>query len=282
MNNNSSKNILGNKVNKLFPNLANNKNGPPSNSRRIIKIVLSVLLLLIILIILYIVVKRTIEYFQLDCTNKVNYFSYLFGRSPQICGTIEIINITDQDPSKEAPKDHPKESHQVQDNIINEIENVFHHDEVFHIGNQDFTYDQAKCKCKAYNARLARKDEVVDAYNKGANWCSYGWSEGQNAFYPVQKCYWDNMQEENSRIEDPNKKRYCGMAGVNGGYFDNPNLKFGVNCYGKKPQGEVVQPKRPECPHKEKDFCTLSNNEFSSMKLDTDMITGFNDTKWNM
>jgi hypothetical protein len=24
-------------------------------------------------------------------------------------------------------------------------------------------------------------------------------------------------------------------VGLNGGYFDNPDLAFGVNCYGKKP-----------------------------------------------
>ena len=27
----------------------------------------------------------------------------------------------------------------------------------------------------------------------------------------------------------------CGVAGINGGYFDNPDLRFGVNCYGVKP-----------------------------------------------
>ena len=24
--------------------------------------------------------------------------------------------------------------------------------------------------------------------------------------------------------------------GINGGYFENPDLQFGVNCYGKKPE----------------------------------------------
>jgi hypothetical protein len=27
----------------------------------------------------------------------------------------------------------------------------------------------------------------------------------------------------------------CGRPGVNGGYFDNPEMRFGVNCYGSKP-----------------------------------------------
>ena len=28
----------------------------------------------------------------------------------------------------------------------------------------------------------------------------------------------------------------CGNPGINGGYFANPDLKFGVNCYGIKPK----------------------------------------------
>jgi hypothetical protein len=27
----------------------------------------------------------------------------------------------------------------------------------------------------------------------------------------------------------------CGRPGLNGGYFDNPEMRFGVTCYGKKP-----------------------------------------------
>ena len=33
---------------------------------------------------------------------------------------------------------------------------------------------------------------------------------------------------------DEDLKKSCGRPGLNGGYFDNPNLKFGVNCYGVK------------------------------------------------
>jgi hypothetical protein len=27
----------------------------------------------------------------------------------------------------------------------------------------------------------------------------------------------------------------CGRPGINGGYFDNPEMRFGVNCFGAKP-----------------------------------------------
>ena len=41
-------------------------------------------------------------------------------------------------------------------------------------------------------------------------------------------------------------KHDCGRPGINGGYIDNPNIKFGVNCYGFKPkmtrlEGELME-----------------------------------------
>ena len=87
-------------------------------------------------------------------------------------------------------------------------------DEVFHISNQDYSYEQSKCKCSSYGARLATKNEITNAYNNGANWCSYGWTEGQNAFYPVQKCYYDSLMEESGFLE--NSDKYCGKPGLNG------------------------------------------------------------------
>ena len=146
--------------------------------------------------------------------------------------------------------------------------------EVFNIQNQDYTYDQAKCKCRAYNGRLATKAEIIDAYNKGANWCSYGWSEGQSAYYPTQKCAWDKLQR------GPRKDRHnCGRPGVNGGFFANPLLKFGANCYGIKPAGKVEKEKRPIC--KSKPFCKLRTNRRAGEKLDTDNIQPFNNDKWS-
>jgi len=101
-------------------------------------------------------------------------------------------------------------------------------EEVFHLTDNIFSYDDAQAVCKAYDGRLATLDELIDAYKKGANWCSYGWSEGQLALYPTQKETWDALQ-------NTTKKNQCGKPGVNGGYFNNKEFKFGVNCYGKKP-----------------------------------------------
>ena len=61
------------------------------------------------------------------------------------------------------------------------------HDEVFHVPNNIYNYEEAKAICKAYDSELATYDQIEDAYNKGANWCSYGWSEGQLSFISQHK-----------------------------------------------------------------------------------------------
>jgi len=125
-------------------------------------------------------------------------------------------------------------------------------DEVFNISNNLYTYDDAKAVCSAYGARLATYTEIENAYNKGAEWCNYGWSDSQMAFFPTQKSTWDELQK------NPKHKNDCGRPGVNGGYMANPYIQFGVNCYGQKPKPSdrdlqemdanknVIYPKTPE------------------------------------
>ena len=106
-------------------------------------------------------------------------------------------------------------------------------DEVFNISNNLYTYTDARAVCKAFNARLATYEDMENAYENGADWCNYGWSEDQMAYYPTQKCSWDKLQK------DPKRKNNCGRPGINGGFMTNPFLRFGVNCYGKKPDPSV-------------------------------------------
>jgi hypothetical protein len=102
--------------------------------------------------------------------------------------------------------------------------------EVFNISNNLYTYDDAQAVCSAFDAKLATYDQIESAYNAGAEWCAYGWSEDQMAFFPTQNATWSKLQK------DPKTKNNCGRPGVNGGYIANPYIKFGVNCYGKKPK----------------------------------------------
>jgi hypothetical protein len=101
--------------------------------------------------------------------------------------------------------------------------------EVFNISNNLYTYDDAQAICKAYGARLATYDDIEESYNKGGEWCNYGWSDGQMIFFPTQKSTWQKLQKS------PSTANKCGRPGINGGYIANPYIKFGVNCYGKKP-----------------------------------------------
>jgi hypothetical protein len=103
-------------------------------------------------------------------------------------------------------------------------------DEVFNISTNSFTYEDAQAVCSIYDAELATYDQVEEAYNNGAEWCSYGWSANQMAFFPTQKKTWDKLQKSEKH------KNNCGRPGVNGGHIANPYIKFGVNCYGKKPK----------------------------------------------
>ena len=101
-------------------------------------------------------------------------------------------------------------------------------DEVFHVSNNLYTYQDAQYVCAALDAKLANYDQVEDAYNRGAEWCGYGWSDNQMALYPTQKKTWTQLQEFGENND-------CGRPGINGGYIANPNVRFGVNCFGQKP-----------------------------------------------
>jgi hypothetical protein len=102
--------------------------------------------------------------------------------------------------------------------------------EVFYIAGDKYTYNEAPDVCAVYDSQLATYDQVLDAYGKGAEWCGYGWTQGGMALYPTQDSTWQFLQQD----DDTRKRKSCGRPGVNGGYFDL-STKFGVNCYGIKP-----------------------------------------------
>lgn len=221
-----------------------NSNAEKKYGKFVIYIFLLILMIFIILSIMFL-----LRYISEDCYEKKPLFDYLFSWNKDPC-------LRKQPPMTYAP------------NILEDRK------EVFHIANQDYTYEEAKCKCAAYGGRLATKQEIIEAYNRGADWCTYGWTEGQTAYYPTQKCTWDKLQEG-----DPKHRLDCGMPGINGGFFSNPKLKFGINCYGIRPKGEIVREKAPVC--KGRDFCEMKVNTFAANRLDTDEIAPFNDNQWS-
>ena len=110
------------------------------------------------------------------------------------------------------------------------VPEIMYEDQVFHIPDNIYTYNDAKAVCKAYGSRLATYEEIENAYKKGAEWCGFGWSAVQMALYPTQMETWKKLQKRKGHKHD------CGRPGVNGGFIAYKKAPFGVNCYGHKPK----------------------------------------------
>lgn len=160
---------------------------------------------------------------------------------------------------------------------FNELLNIKNNDnresEVFNLSENKYTYNDAKLACKSFGAELATITQLNKALKKGANWCNYGWSAQQMALYPIQKEYWDRIQD------DPRKRRSCGFPGINGGYFKNENLLFGANCYGPKPD--------PKDSEGALDYETSNENmnnqkKMHEYKYNVPRVAAFSDKKWSM
>ena len=166
----------------------------------------------------------------------------LFGKEP------EVDVLVDPDTAAGDPNKIPNKKHNTgdgngdgtrDDNEDEDIDDIDDNNgrrggsgkgEVFHIPGNKYSYNDAEAVCSAYGARLANYKEVEGAYNNGADWCSYGWSADQMALYPTQYDKWQKLQKIKGHKHD------CGRPGINGGFIDNKNVKFGVNCFGVKPE----------------------------------------------
>ena len=148
-------------------------------------------------------------------------------------------------PPMPKPKPSPPKPNPISPGIASIVESTLpERRQVFNISDNRYTFYDAEPLCKALGAEIATYDQVKKAYQDGGDWCNYGWSAGQMALYPTQADTWKKLQ---AGPED--QRTSCGQVGVNGGYFDNPELRFGVNCFGAKP------------PQKNHDAAIVSNND---------------------
>lgn len=152
--------------------------------------------------------------------------------------------------------------------------------QVFHIPGNKYTFEDSKAMCSAYGGRLATYKELEDSYKDGADWCSFGWSDGQMAFYPTQYDKWSNLQSIEGHEHD------CGRPGINGGYIDNPNVRFGINCFGYKPkitQQEMEQMgNTPLYPKTNKEIDFDKKVDHWRSKLSEITVAPFNNTNWSI
>jgi hypothetical protein len=96
--------------------------------------------------------------------------------------------------------------------------------------------------------------------------------------YPTQKDTWSVLQRNKKRAND------CGRPGVNGGFIDNPKVRFGVNCYGYKPkinseEEELMKTATPY-PETAQDKVFQKRVDFWKNKVDEILVSPFNYNTW--
>ena len=151
--------------------------------------------------------------------------------------------------------------------------------QVFNIPDNKYTYEEAKALCAAYGADLANYDQIEKSYKQGGEWCSYGWSDNQMVFYPTQPETFNALQKIDGHQHD------CGRTGINGGYMENNKARFGVNCYGYKPEITPEEQENmgnnPAYPLTKKEL--VFNDKVASFRkyLPDILISPFNSNQWS-
>jgi hypothetical protein len=197
----------------------------------------------------------------------LNGFQYFFN----VNLTTQFINFFTEKPKLKITMDVP-EDEPVQEMKVKK--------EVFNIPDNTFAYDDAKAVCAAYGAELANYDQVENAYKEGGEWCNYGWSDKQMALFPTQKATWDKLQKIKGHEHD------CGRPGINGGFIDNKNIKFGVNCYGYKPLITAAETERmqhaPIFPQSMSDIEHQKRVDYWKKRIPEIMLSPFSRSNWSI
>ena len=190
-----------------------------SNETSIVSILLFIITLYIVVYLFRIPMTSTTKPFFISLLESTAWISLITSIIVVTIQKIFDVNILDYLNETDEPEEEEQPT----------VTLPIDEDEVFNVSNNKYTYEDAQAVCTSFGAKLATYDQIEAAYNNGAEWCNYGWSDGQMAYFPTQKDTWNELQKH------PKKKNNCGRPGVNGGYIDNPYVKFGINCYGKRP-----------------------------------------------
>ena len=240
----------------IFSSLGNNGQGGFSNTQDTDKNDWQkILTILVISVMIILIIINAFQYFF--SINVTAYLKNLFTNKP------EIDIIVDQNNIKQTPS----------------VPEIKFRKQVFNIPGNYYNYTDAKAICNAYGADLATYQQVESAYKNGAEWCNYGWSDGQMALYPTQQNTYDNLQKIKGHEHD------CGRPGVNGGYIANPQVKFGVNCYGDKPkitqdEEEIMKTASPY-PQTMQDIEFQKRVDYWKNKINDILVSPFNYNIWS-
>lgn len=146
--------------------------------------------------------------------------------------------------------------------------------EVFNIKENIYTIDDAPAVCGALGAQVATIEQLMQAHKNGADWCNVGWTKDGIAAYPIQQSTFDIMQQN-----VPEKRNMCGKPGINM-VRNDPNLLYGVNCYGVKPTPKGDEKIRPVLLS---DTQQEINAKIAQLQknLNNIGVVPFNSSKWN-
>jgi len=265
----------------LSSSLGNNKDefvfGDTSDSNG------SILLSVIIgIIVIYILIKIIEFIYNIDISTKFYDFNTDKAKVDLIFNDDTNDNTDNIDDDTKDPSTLTKLSDYLdakKDKYNTKLQNKLNNDkQVFNIPGNTYDYDSAKAVCKAYNADLATYNQVEESYEKGGEWCNYGWSEGQMALFPTQQTTFDTLQKIEGHEHD------CGRPGINGGYIANPNVNFGANCYGIKPlirqeENDLMKTMTPY-PETEKDKQFQREVDSLKNKVNEILVSPFNYKSW--
>ena len=205
----------------------------------------------------------------------INGFQYFFG----IDVIAKVTNLFSGQPIIDISVDTTNALSSFSSGSSSSVPEIKLFPQVFNIPGNDYVYPDAKALCSAYGSRLATYKEVEDSYKGGAEWCNYGWSEGQMALFPTQQKTFDTLQKIEGHEND------CGRPGVNGGYMKNPAVRYGVNCYGYKPQmtpeEEDLMANNTIYPKTKKDIAMEERVTYWKDKLKEILVSPFNHNSWS-
>jgi preprotein translocase subunit SecG len=204
--------------------------------------------------------------------NITAYIKNLFKPNTQL----EIVVNKPKPFNKQKRYQKVKQEEEEEEEEISEIKTA---KQVFNIPGNYYNYKNAKAICTAYGANLATYSQIENSYNDGGEWCNYGWSEDQMALFPTQQKTYNHLQQIAGHEHD------CGRPGINGGYMANPNLQFGVNCYGYKPKMTKEENKLmetiPRYPQSNENIEFDKRVDYWKKQINNILVSPFNSNTWS-